>query len=230
MTIWAEGFAKLFAALKIGQLALKHRQDKTQRQRIVTFVGHPIAETPDECKMLGKLLKKNNVALDVINFAHPENVPKIEALVEACNNEENSHFLDVPLGINNLFDVLFTSPILIPNEDGGQPSQSMGGNAGGAGPAQMNFDQLYQNDPELAEVLKISAQEAKERLEKEQAQTADQPMPEAPAQPVPAAEPQVEEEEEEDEEALLAKAIALSLEGVPAEEAKDEPAKPSEPA
>ena len=44
-----------------------------------------------------------------------------------------------------------------------------------------------------------------------------------------AAEPAVApegEEEEEDEEALLAKAIALSLEGVPAEEAKDEPAKP----
>lgn len=134
----------------------------------MTFVGHPIAETIEECKQLGKLLKKNNVALDVINFAHPENVPKIEALVEAASNEDNSHFLDVPLGINNLFDVLFTSPILIPNEDGGNPGQSFG-NAGGADPTHMNFDQLYQNDPELAEVLKISAQEAKERLEKEQA-------------------------------------------------------------
>lgn len=116
--------------------------------------------------MLGKMLKKNNVALDVINFAHPENVPKIEALVESANNESNSHFLDVPLGINNLFDVLFTSPILIPTEDG---AQQMRGNPG-AGPTQMNFDQLYSTDPELAEVLKISAQEAKERLEKEQAQ------------------------------------------------------------
>ena len=39
-----EGRSSLSAALQIAQLALKHRQNKNQRQRIVIFVGSPIAE------------------------------------------------------------------------------------------------------------------------------------------------------------------------------------------
>lgn len=39
-----EGEANLSAAVQIAQLALKHRQNKNQRQRIVLFVGSPIRE------------------------------------------------------------------------------------------------------------------------------------------------------------------------------------------
>ena len=106
------GDADLFTALKVGQLSLKHRLNKSQRQRIIAFVGHPILQSLEECEDLGKRLKRNNVGVDVINFANPENVPKLEALVSAASNQSNSHFLDVPLGISMITDVLFTSPIL----------------------------------------------------------------------------------------------------------------------
>ena len=39
-----EGEANLSSAVQIAQLALKHRQNKNQRQRIVLFVGSPIRE------------------------------------------------------------------------------------------------------------------------------------------------------------------------------------------
>jgi 26S proteasome regulatory subunit N10 len=51
--------------------------NKSQRQRIIIFVGHPIQEDLSECENLGKRLKRNNVSIDVINFAHPDNVPKL---------------------------------------------------------------------------------------------------------------------------------------------------------
>jgi hypothetical protein len=45
-------------------------------------------------------LKKNNVAIDVINFANPGNVEKLEALVSSANMEDSGvntcNFLDVP--------------------------------------------------------------------------------------------------------------------------------------
>lgn len=72
-------------------------------------------------------MKRNNVAVDVINFAHPENVPKLQAMVNATNNNGNSHFLDVPLGVAMITDVLIASPII--NEAAGD----MGGVNAGAG-------------------------------------------------------------------------------------------------
>lgn len=58
-------------AINIAQLALKHRENKSQRQRIIAFVGSPL-EGPfsDEKNMikLGKKLKKNNVAVDIVAF------------------------------------------------------------------------------------------------------------------------------------------------------------------
>jgi len=81
--------------------------------RIIAFCGHPIEESSEECEDLGKRLKRNNVALDIINFSHPENIPKLEAIVKTCNNSGNSHFQDVPVGVAMITDILFSSPILM---------------------------------------------------------------------------------------------------------------------
>ena len=45
-------------------LALKHRQNKSQRQRVVVFAGSPVAEDEATLVRLGKKLKKNNVAVE----------------------------------------------------------------------------------------------------------------------------------------------------------------------
>ena len=50
---------------------------------------------------------------------NPENVAKLEAFVTTANKEDGSHFLDVPMGINMITDVLITSPICLPEEMGG---------------------------------------------------------------------------------------------------------------
>ena len=37
----------------------------------------PLQESEDAFEELGIRLKRNSVAVDIINFAHPENVPKL---------------------------------------------------------------------------------------------------------------------------------------------------------
>ena len=72
------------------QLALKHRENKNQRQRIVAFVGSPIADPEESLVKLGKKLKKNNVAVDIINFGEEaENEAKLKAFIESVDSGEN---------------------------------------------------------------------------------------------------------------------------------------------
>ncbi len=60
---------------------------------------------------VGKKLKKNNVAVDIVSFGSEEaNAEKLEAFVQAVNSGENSHLVTVPAG-TILADMLFGSPI-----------------------------------------------------------------------------------------------------------------------
>ena len=81
-------------------------------------------------------MNRNKVAIDVVNFAHPENVPKLQALINAANNNRNCHFLDVPLGVAMITDVLIASPIInMEDENVAGPSNNVGAGAGaGVGP------------------------------------------------------------------------------------------------
>jgi len=151
--------------------------NKNQKQRIIIFVGHPIEEDEAACEELGKRLKRNAVNIDIINFANPDNVPKLKALVEAANNSDMSHFLDVPIGVSMITDVLFTSPILH-GEDaaamggaGGMPADGSAGmvvdGPGGpvaAGGQFAEFGGINPDmDPELAMALKVSMEEERAR-------------------------------------------------------------------
>ena len=65
------GTADIATAISVAQLALKHRQNKNLRQRIIVFVGSPLTEPgADDASMvrLAKKLKKNSVAVDVVAF------------------------------------------------------------------------------------------------------------------------------------------------------------------
>ena len=65
------GETNIPTAIAVAQLALKHRQNKNLRQRIIVFVGSPLhgaaADEPAMVK-LAKKLKKNNVAVDFVSF------------------------------------------------------------------------------------------------------------------------------------------------------------------
>jgi len=148
-SIKVEGQADVSSTLQLAELALKHKQNKSQRQRIVLFIGSPVSATTTELKRIGKRLKKTNIAVDIINFGETmENTEKLQAFHEAVNNNQNSHLLSVPTGPHNLSDYLSSFPDVF-----GSGSGSSGGGSGGSGAVDPNID------PELAAALRMSMEE-----------------------------------------------------------------------
>ncbi|CAJ0887781.1 2792_t:CDS:2, partial [Entrophospora sp. SA101] len=140
-------------------LALKHRQNKNQKQRIIVFIGSPIDIEKNALVTLGKKMKKNNVAVDIINFGEEsENNSKLEAFINAVNSGDNSHILTVPPGPHILSDALLSSAILA-----GEDGVPAGFAAGGGNSFEFGVDPNL--DPELALALRISLEEEKARQE-----------------------------------------------------------------
>jgi len=168
------GEANLTAGIQVAQLSLKHRQNKNQRQRIIVFVGSPVKEDEASLVKLGKKLKKNSVAMDIINFGEEaENAAKLEALLNAVNSDDNSHLVTVPPGPHVLSDILLSSPI-IQGEDGAAAAVAAAaatGGGGGDGFAEFGVDPNM--DPEFAYALRISMEEERARQEAEAAKAAD---------------------------------------------------------
>jgi len=54
------------AGIQVAQLALKHRQNKNQHQRVVFFVGSPVEVETEELVRLGKRLKKKIILLLIL--------------------------------------------------------------------------------------------------------------------------------------------------------------------
>lgn len=133
------GEMNLAAGIQVAQLALKHRQNKKQQQRIIVFAGRLVIPSYarlftlffaflythhfDLCvvsvvkhekktlEMIGRKLKKNSVALDIIDFGEEDEAKseKLEALLAAVNNNDTSHIVHVPAGPSALSDVLIRS-------------------------------------------------------------------------------------------------------------------------
>ncbi|KAF9422883.1 hypothetical protein BGZ94_008474 [Podila epigama] len=153
------GKASFLTSVQIAQLALKHRQNKNQRQRIIVFVGSPIEEDEKTLVKLAKKLKKNNVAVDVINFGEEsENTTRLEAFVAAVNNNDNSNLVTVPPGPHLLSDILVSSAI-VAGEDGAAPAYV----SSGGGSYEFGVDPNL--DPELALAIRISLEEERARQE-----------------------------------------------------------------
>jgi len=194
------GKAHFTTGVQIAQLALKHRQNKNQKQRIIVFVGSPVIEDEKTLVKLGKKLKKNNIAIDIINFGEEEeNTSKLEAFINTVNNSDNSHLVTIPPGPHILSDVLMTSPIVI-DEDGAAPSGFTGGND------EFEFGVDPNIDPELALALRISLEEEKMRQEQE----AKKKMEETKAEATSSGDNN-QGLVSTDEDDMLAKALAMSM-------------------
>lgn len=204
--ILIEGDCDVLKSIKVAQLSLKHRKDKHARQRIICFIGHPLKGTEEDFEDVGMMLKKNAVSIDVINFAHPDNVSRCQSLVASANQgqEENptSHFMNVEPGCH-MTDVILTSPICQIEDFGG--SAMAGGGAGGMNDP-LNIDPNM--DPELAEAIRLSMAEINAA-----------PVPEAQPEPAPAAgvQPGLQANDDDDnmyddadEDKTLQEALALS--------------------
>lgn len=133
----------------VSQLALKHRQNKNQRQRVIAFVGSPLEADEKALVKLAKKMKKNNVAIDVVNFGEEaENTAKLEAFVNAVNSGDNSHLITIPPGPHILSDQLLSTPVFV-GEDGTSSGFATGGGGGGGG-GEYDFGVDPNTDPELA--------------------------------------------------------------------------------
>lgn len=161
------GSADVTSGINVASLALKHRQDKNQRQRIIVFNGSPIADSEEGLVKLAKRLKKNNVAVDIVSFGEDEeNSSKLRSFVDAVNSGENSHLLTIPAGPRLLSDIILDSPILMGEAgDGAGPSGSGGDGAGGGegGRGGFEFGVDPSMDPELAMALRMSLEEEQAR-------------------------------------------------------------------
>ncbi|GJQ15630.1 hypothetical protein GpartN1_g7421.t1 [Galdieria partita] len=163
------GRVDLKGSILKAQLALKHRQNKVQRQRLIVFVGSYVSVPEDELVSLGRRLKKNNVAVDIISFGECEaNERKLATFIEAVNSNENSHLLSVLPGPHILSDVVLTSPIVQQEAmdsgyGGGGTGSSVSGQTGGGSDFEFGVDPNV--DPELAMALRISMEEEKSRQE-----------------------------------------------------------------
>ncbi|KAI8986506.1 hypothetical protein BDB01DRAFT_785854 [Pilobolus umbonatus] len=153
------GNPHFLTSIQIAQLALKHRQNRNQRQRIIVFVASPVETDEKTLVKLAKKLKKNNVAVDIVNFGEEaENTSRLEAFINNVNNSDNSHLVTIPPGPHLLSDMLISSPV-ISGENGA--AGAFGGSSGG----DFEFGIDPNVDPELALALRISLEEEKARQE-----------------------------------------------------------------
>ncbi|VDN39945.1 unnamed protein product [Gongylonema pulchrum] len=68
-----KGQSNFINAIKVAHLALKHRQNRNHKMRIVVFIGSPIDHLdPAELTKLAKKLKKEKVQVDVICFGEAD--------------------------------------------------------------------------------------------------------------------------------------------------------------
>ncbi|GKV41442.1 hypothetical protein SLEP1_g48979 [Rubroshorea leprosula] len=156
----------LAAGIQVAQLALKHRQNKKQQQRIIVFAGSPVKHDKKLLEMIGRKLKKNSVALDIVNFGEDDGkTEKLEALLAAVNNNETSHIVHIPTGASALSDVLISTPIFTGDGEGGSGFAAAAAAAAAGGVSGFEFGVDPNLDPELALALRVSMEEERARQE-----------------------------------------------------------------
>lgn len=176
-----KGHIRLGTAISVAMLALKHRANKSQRQRIVVLMCSEIDQkfgdkndTEKELIKLAKKCKKNNVSVDFVAFgdAIESNTRSIlEKFVEAVGGDsgEGNFLAVIPPGPGLLSDSIITTPIVNVGGDMGQGASGMDGvEAGGASSGGgFEFGVDPSADPELAMALRMSMEEEQNRLDRE---------------------------------------------------------------
>ncbi|XP_033983554.1 26S proteasome non-ATPase regulatory subunit 4-like [Trematomus bernacchii] len=145
--------------IRVAHLALKHRQGKNHKMRIIAFVGSPVEDNDKDMVKMAKRLKKEKVNVDIINFGEEEmNTEKLTSFINTLNGKEGagSHLVTVPPG-PSLANALLSSPILA----------GEGGAALGLGAGDFEFGVDPSADPELALALRVSMEEQRQRQEDE---------------------------------------------------------------
>lgn len=154
-----KGDISFCSSIRVAHLALRHRQLRHQKMRIVCFIGSPVMDEDKEMQKLAKRLKKEKVNVDIINFGENEaNQQKLSDFIETLNGKDGtgSHLVSILPG-SVLHDSLVTSPI-IAGEDG------LGLSGAGLG---LEFGLDGAEDPDLLYALRVSMEDQRMRQEQE---------------------------------------------------------------
>ena len=170
-----KGNINFIVSLQISMLALNHRMNKNGGQRIIVFVGSPLIDQPADLLKLANLMKKNNVAIDVIMMGEGEsNTDILNEFVTQVSNNENSSLSVLRGGNENAKDEIAANVAFSLRQTGGGGGNAEAGGAfgdtGGAGAGTdgaNNFGVNDNEDPELAMVLRISAEEERAASEEQ---------------------------------------------------------------
>jgi 26S proteasome regulatory subunit N10 len=163
--IQIEGENHFSKSLQIAQLAMLHRTNKKQHERVIAFVASEIKDSEENLANIARTYKRNGTALDIINLCNPSNEEKLKKLVDLVHNDqvdadEGSHFVNYESDGGLLLDKIKNSPIM--------------GNMAMMGGQIPNDDYL---DEELQMVLRISMEEEEKRQkELEQKKEKEQKM------------------------------------------------------
>ncbi|VDM38872.1 unnamed protein product [Toxocara canis] len=162
-----KGESNFVNGIKVAHLALKHRQNRNHKMRIVLFVGSPIEHLDAaELAKLAKKLKKEKVQVDVICFgeADSENSEIMGQFIETLNGRDGSggsNMIVVSSGCT-LTEALLSSPICRGEDGAAAPVVA----AGGGG---FEFGIDPEDDPDLALALRVSLEEQRQRQQQEAA-------------------------------------------------------------
>ncbi|KAI3389661.1 hypothetical protein SNEBB_001374 [Seison nebaliae] len=90
------------SAIEVANLALKHRQNKNCRPKIVVFIGSPLnIHNKERLNKLAKKLKKEKINVDIISYGeYDDNTLILNNFIEivAGSEAKNSHLLQIPSG------------------------------------------------------------------------------------------------------------------------------------
>ncbi|KAI0391156.1 von Willebrand factor type A domain-containing protein [Xylariaceae sp. FL0594] len=157
------GSSHLATGIQIASLALKHRQNKSQRQRIVVFVCSPVSDDEKSLVSLAKKMKKGNIDIDLVLFGDlddDENQKKLQAFHNVIKGSDEPLVVIPPSG-RLLSDQLLSTSIML-----GEGAASAAGAGAAEGGDFGGFDFDPSADPELALALRMSMEEENARQAK----------------------------------------------------------------
>ncbi|XP_022775426.1 26S proteasome non-ATPase regulatory subunit 4 homolog isoform X2 [Durio zibethinus] len=127
----------------------------------------PIKHDKKSLEIIGKKLKKNSVALDIVNFGEDDGgkTEKLEVLLAAVNNNDTSHIVHVLAGPIALSDELISTPIFTGDRENGSGFATTTAAAAAGGISGFEFGVDPNLDPELAFALRVSMEEERARQE-----------------------------------------------------------------
>lgn len=157
-------------ANRVLQLALKHRQNKSQKQRIIIFNCSPIEEDEKNLVKLAKKMKKSAISIDIVAFGElsDDTTKKLQAFSDNVQSAEGSYLATIPPSANLLSDSLIATPLLGGDgTTGAGGAGGAGGDGGASGGNDFEFGVDPSVDPELALALRMSFEEEKARQDKD---------------------------------------------------------------